>query len=165
MVIKGRIHGELGKFEIYLCNSVKSDNELRLEIGRFSILRKITKLRIHGIKNQVIWIRIRRVIEVEVRRKFVSRFWLKTEIKLKLNLIYNSKFKINAKWWKIKMKTNNLTQISLWNDPINRRMQGFSFRIFEDKSGVQDLISSNSFDQTLKLNIQWKRKWVANTGK
>ena len=74
MVIKGRIHGELGKLEIYLCNSVKSDNELRLEIGCFSILRKITKLRIHGIKNQVIWIRIRRVIEVEVRRKFVSRF-------------------------------------------------------------------------------------------
>ena len=56
------------------------------------------------------------------------------------------------------MKTNNLTQISLRNDPINPRMQGFSFRIFEDKSGVQDLISSNCLDQTLKLNIQWKRK-------
>ena len=54
------------------------------------------------------------------------------------------------------MKTNNLTQISLRNDPINCRMQGFSLRIFEDESGVQDLISSNSFDQTLKLNIQWK---------
>ena len=33
MVIKGRIHGELGKFEIYLWNSVKSDDELRLKIG------------------------------------------------------------------------------------------------------------------------------------
>ena len=84
---------------------------------------------------------------------------------MKLNLIYKAKSKINTKWWKIKMKTNNLTQISLWNDPINRRMQGFSFQIFEDESGVEDLISSNSFDQTLKLNIQWKRKWVANTGK
>ena len=42
MVIKGRIHGELGKFEIYLQNSVKSDKELRLEIGSFIILRKIT---------------------------------------------------------------------------------------------------------------------------
>ena len=82
---------------------------------------------------------------------------------MKLNLIYNVKSKINTKWWKIKMKTNNLTQISLWNDPINRRMQGFSFRIFEDESGVQDLISSNSFDQTMNLNIQWKRKWVAST--
>ena len=64
MVIKGRIQEELGKFEIYLWNSVKSDNELRLEIGKFMILRKITQLRIHGIKNQVIWKRIHRVIEV-----------------------------------------------------------------------------------------------------
>ena len=37
MVIKGRIHGELGKFEIYLWNLVQSDDKLRLEIGRFSI--------------------------------------------------------------------------------------------------------------------------------
>ena len=41
--------------------------------------------------------------------------------------------KINIKWWKIKRKSRNLTQISLRNDPINRRMQGFSFRIFEDE--------------------------------
>ena len=33
MVIKGRIHRELGKFERYLWNSVKSHDELRLEIG------------------------------------------------------------------------------------------------------------------------------------
>ena len=52
---------------------------------------------------------------------------------MKLNLIYGAKSKINTKLWKIKMKTNNLTQISLRNDPINRRMQGFSFRISEDK--------------------------------
>ena len=64
MVVKGRIHGELGKFDIYLSNSVKSDDELRLEIGRFMILRKMTQLRIHGIKNQMIWMRIRRVVEV-----------------------------------------------------------------------------------------------------
>ena len=51
MVIKGRIHEELGKFERYLWNSVKSDNELRLEIGRFSILRKTTQFQIHRIKN------------------------------------------------------------------------------------------------------------------
>ena len=51
MVIKGRIHRELGKFERYLWNSVKSDDEMSLEIGHFSILRKITQLQFHGIKN------------------------------------------------------------------------------------------------------------------
>ena len=40
MVNKGRIHGELGNFERYLWNSIKSDDELRLEIGQFMILRK-----------------------------------------------------------------------------------------------------------------------------
>ena len=64
MVIKSRIHGELGKFERYLQILVKSDDESKLEIGRFDILRKITQNRIHGIKNQVIWCRIRREIEI-----------------------------------------------------------------------------------------------------
>ena len=32
------------------------------------------------------------------------------------------------------MKSRNLTQISLHNDPINRRMQGFSFQIDEDEN-------------------------------
>ena len=59
MVNKGRIHRELGNFERYLWSSVKSDDKLRLEIRQFMILRKITQLRIHGIKNQVIWMRIR----------------------------------------------------------------------------------------------------------
>ena len=52
---------------------------------------------------------------------------------MKLNLIYDSKCKINTKWWKIKMNTRNLAQISLRNDPINRQMHGFSFRVSEDK--------------------------------
>ena len=69
MVIKGRIHGELGKFERYLQILIKSYDELRLEIGRFDILRKITQNRIHGIKNQVIWWRIRREIEILRREK------------------------------------------------------------------------------------------------
>ena len=64
MIIKGQIHGELGNFERYFRNLIKSDNELRLEIGQFITLRKITQLQIHGIKNQVIWMRIRRVIKV-----------------------------------------------------------------------------------------------------
>ena len=51
------------------------------------------------------------------------------------------------------MKSRNLTQSSLRNDPINRRMQGFSFRIFEDESGVQDVISSFSLDQSLNSSV------------
>ena len=39
------------------------------------------------------------------------------------------------------MKTRNLTQSSLRNDPINCRMHGFSFRIFEDEDGIRDVIS------------------------
>ena len=64
MVIKGRIHGELGKFERYLWNSTKLEDELKLAIGQFMILRNITQLWIHGIKNQVIWKKIHRAIEV-----------------------------------------------------------------------------------------------------
>ena len=45
------------------------------------------------------------------------------------------------------MKTRNLTQSSLRNDPINRWMHSFSFRIFEDEDGVQDVISPRSLDQ------------------
>ena len=54
----------------------------------------------------------------------------------------------------------NLTQSSLRNDPINRRMQGYSFRIFEDEDGVQDVISPFSFNKILILSIQSTRKWV-----
>ena len=64
MVNKGQIQRELGKFERYLLNSIKSDHELSLETRNFIVLRKITQLQIHGIKNRVIWIRIRGVIEV-----------------------------------------------------------------------------------------------------
>ena len=60
------------------------------------------------------------------------------------------------------MKSRNLTQSSLRNDPINRRMQGFSFQIFEDESVVQDVISSFSFNQSLISSIQLNRKRVKN---
>ena len=96
-------------------------------------------------------------------RKFVSQKWLKTEIKMKLNLIYYSKCKIYTKWWKIKMKTCNLTQSSLRNDPINHRMHGFSFRVFKDEIEVQDVISPLSFDQTLISSSPWMWKRVKNT--
>ena len=71
---------------------------------------------------------------------------------MKLNLIYDSKCKINTKWWKIKMKTRNLTQISLRNDPINRRMHGFSFRVSED-----EVWSSRwEFSFLFRLNYKFK---------
>ena len=93
-----------------------------------------------------------------MRWKFVSWVWLKTEIKLKLNLIYDSKCKSNTKWWTIKMKTRNLTQSCAQNDPINRRIHGFLFRDFEDKDGVQDVISHYSRDQFLISNTPRMRK-------
>ena len=61
------------------------------------------------------------------------------------------------------MKSRNLTQSSLHNDPINFWMQGFSFRIFEDKSGVEDVISFFSFDQSLISRVQLKQKRVKIT--
>ena len=83
MVIKGRIHGELGKFERYLWNSVKSDDELRLEIGCFSILRKITQNRIHGIKKSGdLDKNSKRNRDLKLGEKFVS----KNDLKQKLNL-------------------------------------------------------------------------------
>ena len=48
------------------------------------------------------------------------------------------------------MKTRNLTQISLRNDPMNRRRHGFSFHVFEDenKSSRCDFsfLSRSNFD-------------------
>ena len=100
-------------------------------------------------------------------RKFVSWNWFKTKIKTKLNLIYDWKCKIYTKWWKIKMKTHNLTQISLQNDPINRRMHGFSFCIFVDKIEVQDMISplSLSLDQIPISSAPRMRKSIKNAMK
>ena len=60
------------------------------------------------------------------------------------------------------MKTRNLTQSSLRNDPINRRIHGFSFCDFEDKDGVQDVISPLSFDQFSISNAPRTRKCIKN---
>ena len=61
------------------------------------------------------------------------------------------------------MKTRNLTQISFWNDPINRWMHGFSFRVFEDEIEVQDVFSPLSSDKTLISSSLWMRKCIKNT--
>ena len=63
------------------------------------------------------------------------------------------------------MKTRNLTQSSLRNGPINRRMHGFSFRIFEDEIEVQDVISPQSPDQIPISNTPWMQKRVKNAKK
>ena len=56
------------------------------------------------------------------------------------------------------MKTHNLTQSRAQNNPINRRIYGFSFRDFEDEDGIQDVISPYSLDQFLISNTPrtWK---------
>ena len=84
---------------------------------------------------------------------------------MKLNIIFDSKCKINTKWRKIKMKTRNLTQSSLQNDPINRPMHGFSFPVFEDKIEVQDVISPLYLDQILISSIPSTQKRVKNMKK
>ena len=63
------------------------------------------------------------------------------------------------------MKTRSLTQISLQNDPINRRMHVFRSEFLKTKIEVQDVISSFSLDQSLISSIQWMRKYIKNTRK
>ena len=63
------------------------------------------------------------------------------------------------------MKTRNLTQSSLRNDPNNRRMHGFPFRVFEDEIEVQDVISPRSLDQILISSTPWTPKRVKNSRK
>ena len=52
MVNKGRIHRELRKSMMISSNLIKSDDESMVETGGFGILRKRTRRRFHGIKNQ-----------------------------------------------------------------------------------------------------------------
>ena len=63
------------------------------------------------------------------------------------------------------MKTRNLTQSCARNDPINRRIHGFSFRDFEDEDGIQDVISPYSLDQFFISNTPQTRKHVKKAKK
>ena len=54
---------------------------------------------------------------------------MKDEIKLN----YDPKLQIDDTWQKIRGKTRNLTRDNDRNDLINRRIQGFSFRDFENE--------------------------------
>ena len=58
------------------------------------------------------------------------------------------------------MKTRNLTQSRAQNDPINRQINGFSFRDFEDKDDIDDVISPYSFNLILISNTPRRRKRV-----
>ena len=63
------------------------------------------------------------------------------------------------------MKTCNLTQSCTQNDPINRRIHGFSFRDFEYEDGIQDVISPYSLDQFLISNTPRTQKHVKKVKK
>ena len=87
----GWIHGELRYFLDILWNSMKSNYELGYEIRDFDRFGKITQRRIHGIKNNLIWIKIRGDIkEQKLDRKSITKRE-KCEIKSKINLICDSK--------------------------------------------------------------------------
>ena len=58
---------------------------------------------------------------------------IKTAIKTKIIKICASKCKSNDKGRWIEMKTLNLTRSRARNDPINHRIQSFSFRDFKNK--------------------------------
>ena len=63
------------------------------------------------------------------------------------------------------MKTRNLAQSRARNDSINRRIHGFSFHDFEDKDGIQDVISPYSLDQFLISNTPQTQKRVKKVKK
>ena len=96
-----------------------------IEIRENGGFRKITQRRIHRIKNHSIWISIRGESKSEVERNFQKFGRTKTEIKDE-----------------IKGKTHILTRDSDQNDPINRRIQGFSFCDFENDHRCQETNSS-----------------------
>ena len=87
---------------------------------------------------------------------------------MKLNLIYDSKCKINTKWWNIKMKTHNLTQISLRNDPINRRMHGFSFQVSEDENWSSRceffFLFQSNFDFKHSMDVEIHQEYKESNG-
>ena len=76
----------------------------------------------------------------------------KTEIKSKINLIYDSKLKDNDTRQNIRMKKIILTQISAPIDLIDCRIRGFSFRNFKDKI----LQSRGDFSLFFQLNLDLK---------
>ena len=87
-------------------NSVKSDNEMLIEIRDFDSFWKKTRRWIHRIKNHSIWIKIRGEILNEQERNFRKIKLQKTEIEIQIHLNYNSKLTSKAIQRNIRMKHN-----------------------------------------------------------
>ena len=132
MVNMGQIHMEIRDFWEIFWNSIKSNDELVIEIMENGWFRKITQRQIHGIKNHSIWISIREEIKERSREKFLNSIKRKTEIKDEIELNYVPKLQIDDTWWEIRGKTLILTWDRDQKDPINFWIQGFSFRDFEN---------------------------------
>ena len=66
------------------------------------------------------------------------------------------------------MKSCNLTQSSLRNDPINRRMQGFSFQIDEDESWSSRcdffLLLRSKFDFKHSVEAEMNQEYSESNG-
>ena len=66
------------------------------------------------------------------------------------------------------MKSRNLTQISLRNDPINRGMQGFSFQIDEDENWSSRcdffLLLRSNFDFKHSLDAEMHQEYSESYG-
>ena len=157
---KGRIHREWKYFQRTLWKLIKSNTELRWEIRDFYRFRKRTQRRIHRIKNHSIWIKIHGEIKRQKsdRKSIIKRE--KSKIKSKINLIYNSKLKLNDTWQKIRRKTHNLTHDSTWNDPIDRRIKAFYSAISKTIVEIQEANSPYSFDKISLSTTPWTQKWV-----
>ena len=76
----------------------------------------------------------------------------KSEIKYKINLIYDSKLQSNDTGQKIRRKTHNLTPESARHDPIDHRIIGFSFHDFKDDRWHSRGEFSLFFRQNLTFN-------------
>ena len=98
MVNKGQIHREFRYFWDIFWNLVKLDDELRWEIRENSAFRKITQRSIRGIKNCSIWISNHGEIKDGSGMKFLESRRTLIEIKMKLNLNWNPKPKIDDTW-------------------------------------------------------------------
>ena len=99
-------------------------------------------------------------LKFEIERKFDHENDWKTKIKKKLNLIYNSKCKSNAKWWNIRMKARNITQSRLEMIQLIAGFMAFHSTISKTKICVRDVISLDSFDQILISCTLRTQKWV-----
>ena len=122
------------------------------DLGRFG---KRTPRRMHGIKNNLIWMKIHKKIE---EQKLDRKSFLRTEktnIKSKTNPLYDSKLKDNDTRQRIRRKTHNLKKIQLTDVS-----KAFHSAILKTKFGIQEVISPYSFDKILISSTPLMRKLI-----